>query len=294
MKKSTQLVIAMLALPFAVWAQQNIGIGTKDPQSKLHIVGGTDASVTLNGFILLGVEHAENMVIDNNEILARNNGQVATLFLGRDGSMVQIGNSTLVPGTKLYITSGSDLDLTDANSGFLVLGSIGSTNIAMDNNEIQARNNESAANLTLQHNGGAVHIGNGAFENYHHLGVTGNAVVTGNMRVGTAALPGGYSFGVDGKIICTEVMVRLVANWPDYVFSDNYQLKSLQEVERFIKQHKHLPGIPAATDLENNGLTLGAMQKLQMEKIEELTLYVIDLEKKISKLERALDKANLK
>jgi len=70
----------------------NVGIGTLDPISKFQIVGGTDAGPTQHGFIMLGAESAENIVIDNNEILARNNGVVSTLFLARDGSKVQLGN----------------------------------------------------------------------------------------------------------------------------------------------------------------------------------------------------------
>jgi hypothetical protein len=71
---------------------------------------------------------------------------------------------------------------------------------------------------------------------------------------------------------------------PDYVFAKNYTLKSLDEVEDFIKKNNHLPGIPSAKTIETNGLSVGEMQKMQMEKIEELTLYIIELKKEIEKL----------
>ena len=102
--------------------------------------------------------------------------------------------------------------------------------------------------------------------------------------MGTTVTPSGYKLAVDGKVICTELLVRLVPNWPDYVFSKKYTLPGLNEVEDFIKKNNRLPGIPSAKQLETNGLNIGEMQKLQMEKIEELTLYIIELKKEIEKL----------
>jgi hypothetical protein len=160
-------------------------------------------------------------------------------------------------------------------------------NIVADNNEIQARDNGAAAHLYLQNNGGSVYIGDaGNFNSSHKLGVEGNTVITGALRVGNTVTPGGYKLAVDGKAIVTELLVRLVPDWPDYVFSRNYQLPGLHEVEDFIKKNNHLPGIPSAKTLEATGLNIGEMQKLQMEKIEELTLYIIDLKKEIEILKQ--------
>jgi hypothetical protein len=122
------------------------------------------------------------------------------------------------------------------------------------------------------------------FNSFHRLGVEGNLVVSGAIRIGETVGPGGYKLAVDGKAICTELVVRLVPNWPDYVFDKKYKLLTLEEVEDFIQKNNHLPRIPSAKTLEANGLSLGEMQKLQMEKIEELTLYVIELKKEIEKL----------
>ena len=263
----------------------NIGIDYADPISKLQIVGGTDASSTQHGFLMLGIATAENLVFDNNEILARNNGVVSTLFLGRDGSKVQLGNGPDEAGTKLQITSGTDVDLPDANSGYLMMGSQASTNMIMDNNEIQVRNNGASSHLYLQNSGGNVFVGDATnFNSSHRLGVDGNAVITGAVRIGETVTPNGYKLAVDGKAIMTEVLVRLVPNWPDYVFNNQYKLRDLNEVEEFIKQNNHLPGIPSAKEIEANGMNVGEMQKMQMEKIEELTLYIIELKKEIEKL----------
>lgn len=100
---------------------------------------------------------------------------------------------------------------------------------------------------------------------------------------------------VNGTIRAKEILVE--ANpWPDYVFADGYKLKSLDEVESYIQENKHLPNIPSQKKVETQGLELGEMQTLQMEKIEELTLYLIEQNKllkaqndKISTLEKALE-----
>lgn len=74
--------------------------------------------------------------------------------------------------------------------------------------------------------------------------------------------------------------------WPDYVFEKNYKLPSLNEVAKFIDKNHHLPGVPSAKEIESDGLNLGDMQKIQMQKIEELTLYMIQMEQRIQVLEK--------
>jgi hypothetical protein len=195
----------------------------------------------------------------------------------------KIGVSISSPVSKFQIASGLEASL--ASHGYLMLGSESSTNLIMDNNEIMARSNGASSHLYLQNEGGNVSIGDPTFFNSsHRLGVEGNLVVTGAIRIGTTVGPGGYKLAVDGKAICTELLVRLVPNWPDYVFSKDYKLPELNDVENFINKNNHLPGIPSAKTIEANGMNVGEMQKLQMEKIEELTLYIIDLKKEIEKL----------
>jgi hypothetical protein len=70
----------------------------------------------------------------------------------------------------------------------------------------------------------------------------------------------------------------------DFVFEDDYQLMSLNDLEQQIKANKHLPGIPSAKEVEENGVSLGEMQAKLLQKIEELTLYVIDQDKKLDVL----------
>lgn len=131
-------------------------------------------------------------------------------------------------------------------------------------------------------------IGNDAFSIYNistgfeSMVINGNGYVYMPGQVGIGTTNTAYKFAVKGNIRCEEVVVE--TGWADYVFAENYKLKPLEEVEKFIKQNKHLPNIPAAKEIEEKGLKVGDVQKRMMEKIEELTLYVIDLKKEIEEL----------
>ena len=107
----------------------------------------------------------------------------------------------------------------------------------------------------------------------------------GNVGIGTADTKG-FKLGVNGKIAATEVKVATYANWSDFVFYDDYQLPTLTEVENHIKEKGHLKDIPSAKEVEKNGFFLGAMDAKLLQKIEELTLYTIEQEKKIKLLEK--------
>jgi hypothetical protein len=115
---------------------------------------------------------------------------------------------------------------------------------------------------------------------------TGNIILNNNggVSIGTSTIPSGYKLAVDGSIICEELVVKLSQEWPDYVFDENYYLKPLNEVDSFIKENGHLPGIKSAKEIKEDGISLGEMNKQLMEKIEELTLYVIQLNKDIEAL----------
>ena len=111
------------------------------------------------------------------------------------------------------------------------------------------------------------------------------ASYSGDVAIGTASVPSGYKLAVEGKIRTREVRVDQ-DTWPDYVFNDKYQLMSIHELNNYIKDKNHLPGIPSAKNLQKTGLPLGDMQIKMMEKIEELTLYIIELHERIDALEK--------
>jgi hypothetical protein len=90
---------------------------------------------------------------------------------------------------------------------------------------------------------------------------------------------------VNGTIRSKEIKVD-VNGWADFVFEDDYRLKDLSEVEEFINNNKHLPDIPSAKQMEENGIGLSEMNKLLLQKVEELTLYTIEQSKKIKALKK--------
>lgn len=120
--------------------------------------------------------------------------------------------------------------------------------------------------------------------------------VDGVLSVGESLtnITGNYKMVVNGKIGAREFKVTQASNWPDFVFEENYPLNSLMQTELYIKQHKHLPGIPSANEIENDGLELSQILKLQMQKIEELTLYLIEQNKKLEEQQKEIEALKLK
>ena len=112
---------------------------------------------------------------------------------------------------------------------------------------------------------------------------------SGNVGIGTTAPDAKLT--VKGKIHAEEVKIDLSVPAPDYVFNKEYELLTIEEVQQYISEKGHLPNIPSAAAMEANGVELGIMNMKLLEKIEELTLYTIEQEKKLKKLE-TLEKEN--
>jgi len=114
---------------------------------------------------------------------------------------------------------------------------------------------------------------------------SGAAYFMGNVGIGTRTL--NDALNVNGKISAEEVKV-LVDVPADYVFGENYDLRPLIEVEEYIHDHQHLPGIPSAEEIKQNGWTVGQMSNKLLEKIEELTLYLIEMKKENDALKQEI------
>ena len=103
-------------------------------------------------------------------------------------------------------------------------------------------------------------------------------VIDGNGRVGiNTPNTQGYQLAVNGSAICTQMVVKNYANWPDYVFDSAYRAMPLDTLSAYIAAHRHLPDMPSAEDIQKKGVDVGEMDKLLLKKVEELTLYVEEL-----------------
>lgn len=134
---------------------------------------------------------------------------------------------------------------------------------------------------------------NNAFRIQHQFWLTnGSLLIWPALCTDGSMVNTGWEFTYDGqfrsfgKIWAPEVEVKLPP-FPDYVFEEDYELMSIDELDRYINENGHLPGIPSAEEIERDGIGVGALQTKLLEKVEELTLYVIELQKENREL-RAL------
>jgi hypothetical protein len=108
----------------------------------------------------------------------------------------------------------------------------------------------------------------------------------GKVKIGAHPVPSGYKLAVEDGIITEKVKVAVhPTDWSDYVFLDEYKLMSLADLRKYIRRQGHLPGVPSTEEVVESGLDLGKMDAKLLEKIEELTLYILQLETRMKQLE---------
>lgn len=237
---------------------------------------------------------------------------------------VQVNGWTIVPWTKITGLTGDQdgipagftarvINLTELTTGF----STANGSIYQFNNGRFNINDPAAALGTVNINTTAsyelVFTGTGSANIYSvgdmyllsaadkalHFGSNGvndRAIldVNGNLGIGTTDTKG-YKLAVNGNAIFTKVKVNPFAGWPDYVFDEGYPLTSLKVLGDFVRSEKHLPGIPSANEIAENGQDIGEINMQLVKKVEELTLYLLDHNKKIDLLlekVEALEKEN--
>lgn len=127
------------------------------------------------------------------------------------------------------------------------------------------------------------HAGKTSFYSYEMASSIMTLTNGGNVGIGT--ITPGNKLEVNGTIRSKEVIVE-ATGWPDYVIEADYKLPTLAEIEAYIKAYNHLPGVPSAKQVEENGLTLGEMNALLLKKIEELTLHTIAIKKEVDTLKK--------
>ncbi|MFN3840769.1 MAG: hypothetical protein ACK4RF_08680 [Cyclobacteriaceae bacterium] len=241
----------------------NVGIGTASgvtPSDKLHVIG--DA-------------RADNVKVVNGSF---NSLSSSGLFLNTNGTTrVTILNSNGFVG--IANSSPSELLHVNGNARAMQFNSVNGSFNALATSNINLLTNGTNRVTILSSNG---NVGIGTTSPTALLHVNG-ALNASTVQVGSS-LPGSYKMAVGGKIICEEVVVKLQANWPDYVFEAGYQLPTLEELQLFIAKNKHLPGIPSAKEVADKGVALGEINTKLLQKIEELTLYIIELKKDMETL----------
>jgi cytoskeletal protein CcmA (bactofilin family) len=244
------------------------------------------------------------------------------LFFAEDGMFTRRwgGNENSWAGATWYkILTGEDINGTENQiAKFTGPNSLGDSQLFDDGTQVGIGTSTPSAGYFLEVSGNTL-ISNtlnatGNVETGADLGVAGSATVGGNLDVtGSADIDGnadimgrlhvdnlvtigtnntppnlgvvnttGYRLFVEGGILTDEVLVR--TGWADYVFASTYQLPTLEEVKAHILKEGHLPNVPSAQEVESNGLKLADMTVNQQEKIEELFLYLIDLNDEVKTL----------
>jgi len=231
-----------------------LGIGTTTPTARLHVKTTSDVNC-----VAFSNYQSTTAPINGLDVLSQNLGGAS---FGVNAKSNGTGENYAVVGKSIV-------------GGTLNYGVFGEASIG---------NSGSAYGVYGKATGGSSNTpvygvyGTSAGASNHWAGYFNGTTYTSTLRVGTTNSASGYIVSVGGKVMCEEVRVALEGNWPDYVFSEGYDLLPLEDLKDHLKTKKHLPGIPSANEVESQGgYDVGNMQQKLLEKVEELTLYIIKL-----------------
>jgi len=309
----TALMVAAVLLPASLSAQENtigttgnvgIGTGATAPTNRLTIES-TDPIVANyirmehkgipNSLLFFGTAPSNYLVTlqQNANVLesytdlhlsAANTGKiffetgrtstVAPVRMTLTNTGLGIGTTTPSQRLEIFTTGSSSMQLTNSSD---VLGSVGAVRFNMAGTEVGtiesertiATGRQSALKFSVRDDAGLIEA----------MRIADN----GSVGIGTTS-PGSYKLAVAGTIAARRVKVTQ-ETWPDYVFNKDYKLPALSEVEKYINANQHLPEIPSAAEVKKEGLDLGEMNRKLLQKVEELTLYLIEQQKTIKALQ---------
>ena len=226
-----------------------VGIGVDEPKEKLHIAGAI-----------------------------RGTGTAGQLMIRTDSGYVYVGP-----------TSTKTMDFNTNLSRYVFDKPIfnNSGAFSANNSNLTLQTNFTPRLTILRNNG---YVGIGTTNPSYRLDVSGairasQIIATTKVGIGTTAP--NYMLDVNGTIRANEIIVN--SGSADFVFADDYNLRSLSEVQQFIQEHKHLPEIQSAEQMEKNGVSVNELQIQLLQKIEELTLYLIQQEQTIQNLQQQVE-----
>ncbi|ATL47264.1 hypothetical protein COR50_08805 [Chitinophaga caeni] len=236
-------------------ANGNTGINMLNPIAPLHVSSTNGGSVA---------KFSYNHVSTNSQ------------------AYIEFANSTSAPGQYIPLIRGQSLTPSDRPFGIIIQGM--AQDIKPNGNEPNAAavmiDGRSKQWTTLQNNN-VLSVCN--------LGAPLMIMqANGNMLLGTTQ-DSPHKLTVEGSVGARKVVVKQDA-WADFVFDDDYDLLPISELAAFIQKNKHLPGIPTTKEVEENGQDIGEMNKLLLQKVEELTLYMLELKKENDALKERVQK----
>ncbi len=202
------------------------------------------------------------------------------------GSGVNVGIGTSAPNNKLEVVSSasntSGLRLTNLKSSSPVTVATAKYLTVDANGDVVLGSASGSGRVASED-------ANWTIDGEHLKNTNAGGIIIGP---GVNTTPAGYRLYVADGVLTEKlkVAVKSTNDWSDRVFEGSYRLRSLKEVEQFIDRNKHLPGVPSAEEVVVQGVDVGQMQAKLLEKVEELTLYVIDLKKENETLKKKVSK----
>ncbi|UOY06584.1 hypothetical protein L0P88_22005 [Muricauda sp. SCSIO 64092] len=251
-----------------------VGIGTASPNANLHIPNGNA--------IIGGVPSLNPTNLNGSLVVMSKDDNISTypFYVGQpsgaDIFWVRGNGNGFFKGLLGIGTASPNADLHIPN-GNAIIGGVPSLNPTNLNSSLVVMSKDDNSSTY------PFYVGQPSGADIFWVRGNGNGFFKGQVGIGTATT-GSHKLAVEGSIGAREIKVE-ASGWSDFVFEKDYELRTLEEVEEHITEKGHLPEIPSEAEVTENGINLGEMNAKLLQKIEELTLYLIEQNKRMNQLE---------